>query len=282
MQMNRAYRYLVTGVYLGLISAIIGYWAVALAPQRFTTSNLLLYLGHGLGLVAVIVVLGELLMMARVPLIERGYSLDELTRIHRINGYVVLAAMTLHICLTTIGYQLTRGQSFIGQLVYFSRNFEDVFQALLGFTIFIAVTLSSVKLAKQKVSYEIWYFLHILAYLAIVLTFGHQIHTGPDFIAHPWLVIAWYGLYGLYGLTAALIAWFRFAVPLLSLWRYELRVHNIIMQTHDSYTVQISGSKLQRFNYLPGQFAVWYFLSPKAWWQGHPFFNELHTKQQHA
>lgn len=269
MNKTRLYKLLVSTLYFSNVIGISLFWFLAIARhQHLTTTNMILSIGHLSGLLAVIFVLVELLMMARVPLIEKAYSLDELTRIHRINGYLAFGLMSLHVIATTIAYQLINRSSFIGEYFHLITTFEDVLKGSLGFILFIIVTFTSIRAARKRVSYEVWYFIHLGAYLAVVLAFGHQINVGPDFIGRPAFVVYWYMLYAA---TALLIAWYRFVIPALSMWRYQLKVIEIKPETHDSYTLKLAGPGLSKFTYEPGQFAIWYVLSKGIWWQGHPF-----------
>ena len=260
---------LITGLYFGNIIGISLYWWLTFGTHTNpTTSNILIAISHWAGLVTVIVVLTELLMMARVRFIENAYSLDELTRIHRWNGYAVVVLLLIHALFVTVGYQLVSSNSFIGQLVAFSLSYEDVLNAIIGAILFLIVAGSSVKIARAAVSYEVWYFIHLLAYFAIVLTFGHQVHSGPDFIAHPGFAAYWYVLYGL---VAAIIAYARFLRPIINSLRLDLRIANIAHETHDTYTMTLDTQRPDLFDYQAGQFAIWYVLTKKLWWQGHPF-----------
>lgn len=265
----RLHKFIVSGIYIGNIAGLSLFWFFAIAiHQRLTAANIITNIGRLSGLLAVIFILAELLMMARVPLIEKAYSLDELTRIHRINGYLTFSFLVLHAIAITVGYQLISRLSFVSQFLNLTFNYEDVLKSVLGFALFMMVTFSSIKLARSKVSYEVWYFVHLLAYLAVLLAFGHQLKIGADFIGRPLFVLYWYALYVI---TAVLIGWYRFAIPLLSVWRYGLKVVEVKPETHNTYTVRLAGKGLANFKYQPGQFAVWYFLAPKFWWQGHPF-----------
>ena len=61
--------------------------------------------------------------------------------------------------------------------------------------LFLAVAFTSVRVARKKLKRETWYFVHLYAYLAVALTFAHQLALGSDFdndrAARAW----WIGLY---------------------------------------------------------------------------------------
>ncbi len=47
----------------------------------------------------------------------------------------------------------------------------------------------------RRLRYETWYFIHLYTYLAIALSFSHQLATGNEFITHPANRLLWVGLY---------------------------------------------------------------------------------------
>ena len=61
--------------------------------------------------------------------------------------------------------------------------------------LFIAVAVTSVRLARKRISYESWYGIHLYAYLAVALGFAHQLVVGTDFIDDALARAYWIGLY---------------------------------------------------------------------------------------
>ena len=53
--------------------------------------------------------------------------------------------------------------------------------AWVGFLLFLAVGVTSVQIARRKLKRQTWYFVHLYAYLAVALTFAHQLAVGTDF-----------------------------------------------------------------------------------------------------
>ena len=57
------------------------------------------------------------------------------------------------------------------------------------------VGITSARIARRRLRYETWYFLHLYTYIAIALSFSHQLATGNEFITHPANRALWAALY---------------------------------------------------------------------------------------
>ena len=64
-------------------------------------------LGRLTGLLAADLLLVQVLLMARIPLVERSYGQDELARRHRLVGLWSVNLLVVHIVLITVGYAVT-------------------------------------------------------------------------------------------------------------------------------------------------------------------------------
>ena len=53
--------------------------------------------------------------------------------------------------------------------------------AFVGALIIGAVTITSLRSIRRQMSYETWYFIHLLAYAGFVISFGHEIVWGELF-----------------------------------------------------------------------------------------------------
>ena len=61
-------------------------------------------LGRLTGLVASDLLLVQVLLMARVPVLERAFGQDRLARRHRVVGFTSFSLMLAHVVLITWGY----------------------------------------------------------------------------------------------------------------------------------------------------------------------------------
>ena len=66
--------------------------------------------GRLTGLLASVLLLVQVLLMARVPVLERAYGQDRLARLHRLVGFSSFTLMLAHIGLITWGYAAGRAR----------------------------------------------------------------------------------------------------------------------------------------------------------------------------
>jgi predicted ferric reductase len=109
---------------------------------------------------------------------------------------------------------------------------------------------------------------HLYAYLAIALSFAHQLAVGSDFDNDTAARVWWVGLYVV---VAAAILWWRVLVPVVANRRHRMRVQKVAREAPDIVSIHIKGNRLDRLDAEPGQFFIWRFLTREGWWQPHPF-----------
>jgi DMSO/TMAO reductase YedYZ heme-binding membrane subunit len=100
------------------------------------------------------------------------------------------------------------------------RSYPDVLAATAALGMLVVVGVTSAKIARRRLRYEAWYFVHLYTYLAIALSFSHQLATGNEFTTHPANRALWVCLYVV---TFGLLVVYRVAVPVRDAFRYELR-----------------------------------------------------------
>ncbi len=140
--------------------------------------------------------------------------------------------------------------------------------AWVGFALFIAVAVTSVRAARRKLDRQTWYFVHLYAYLAIALTFAHQLAVGTDFDGDRAARVWWVGLYTL---VFGVLLWWRVLVPVHHNRRHRLRVEGVQREAPGVASIYVSGRHLDALDAQPGQFFLWRFITPDGWWQAHPF-----------
>jgi len=134
--------------------------------------------------------------------------------------------------------------------------------------LFAAVAISSIRMARRKLSYETWYGIHLYAYPAIALGFLHQLFVGTDFIHDPVAVAYWIGLYVA---TVALVLGYRILQPFRLNIRHRLRVASVVREGPGVFSIYVTGRELDQLAVRSGQYFVWRFLTRDGWWRGHPF-----------
>lgn len=230
-------------------------------------------LGRLTGLLAVMGVLTQFLLMGRAPWIEQVFGLDKLAVMHQKNGKRTILLILAHPLLLTFGYSLTSNKSFIEQFIIFLTKYPDVLLAFIALILFTSIVYLSLYIVWRRLKYESWYLTHLFTYVAVLLAWGHQLTNGEDFLANKTFTYYWYFLY-LFVFGNHLL--FRFAKPLYLFSKHQFAVHKVVRETHNAISLYITGTKMQQFNVLPGQFMIFRFLTSKRWWQAHPFSLSQH------
>jgi predicted ferric reductase len=203
-------------------------------------------LGRLTGLLGAYLALVELLVLSRGPRSSPW---------HRWAGHAVLWLLVAHTALITAGYAVADGSGLLEQIRRMIEELPGVITATAGLVLLIGVVIASA--LRRRLRYETWYFIHLYAYLAIVLAFSHQLATGTEFAGDPAARAYWYGLYGV--TLAALIR--RFARP------RRLRVERVVDAGPGVVSVEMSGAVRAQ----PGQYFRWRFLTRGRWFEAHPF-----------
>jgi predicted ferric reductase len=235
-----------------------------------STGELLTSLGRITGLLGAYLALIQVLLLARLPWLERLVGLDRLSIWHRWNGHATLDLIVAHTVLIVWGYalmdRLPLGKeisTMLGGGVY-----PGMITATVGTGLLIAVVVSSVVIVKRRLRYETWYGVHLAAYAGIALGWFHQIPTGNELVLDQVAADYWRGLYAA---ALALLVVYRVLVPLANALRYRLRVADVVAEGPGVVSLRITGQGLHRLEARAGQFFVWRFLSRGRWWTAHPF-----------
>jgi ferredoxin-NADP reductase len=224
--------------------------------------------GRVAGLLAAYLVLVQLLLMARLPPFERAVGLDRLTAWHRGLGTNVVLLIGTHVLLVIWGYGLTAHHQPISELVTVITTYPDMWKATIGVTLFGIVGISSGRAIRARVSYEIWYWLHVLAYVGIALAFFHQTSTGADFVGHPLNRALWTAFYLA---VAGAVLFYRVGIPLVLLSRHRMVVDRVVPEAPGVVSVWIRGHALDGLGAAAGQFLLWRFLNPRHIATAHPY-----------
>ena len=102
---------------------VVALWVSGGGVQELVqTSTGLTSFGRLTGLVASDLLLIQVLLMARIPLVERTFGQDELARRHRWVGFSSFNLMLVHIVTITLGYAATSSAGLWGTIVDFVVN----------------------------------------------------------------------------------------------------------------------------------------------------------------
>jgi predicted ferric reductase len=248
---------------------IVGMWVRHGGVSELTSfSGQLTAAGQITALLGTYAVLIQLVLMSRSPWLDQLFGMDHLAVWHRWLGFATVWLLIGHVVFTTFGYSLGDGSTVVGEFWTMLTNYPYVLMATVGMGLFLAVAVTSVRRVRSRVSYETWYGIHLYAYLAVALTFAHQLAVGTDFISDPLARAYWIALYAL---VAALVLVFRFGQPIVLSVRHQLRVANVVQEAPGVVSVYVTGRELDRLAVQAGQYFLWRFLARDGWWRAHPF-----------
>jgi predicted ferric reductase len=233
-----------------------------------STGDLMTSLGRVTGLVGTYLALVVLLLLARIPWLERLVGFDRLTVWHRRNGKACLLLLLAHTVLITIGYAMTDGISLGSETSRLLDSYPGIVTGTVGMALLLVVVISSLVIVRRRLPYEAWYALHLTTYAGIALAYGHQLPTGNEFTANPGQRQYWIALYVV---TLVLLGVYRIARPVLRASRHRMSVESVTVEGPGVVSLRIGGRRLDRLGARAGQFFLWRFLTAGRWWQSHPF-----------
>ncbi len=226
------------------------------------------FVGNLTALVGTYLALVMVLLVSRVGIVERAIGQDQLVRWHKRLSPWPLSLIALHAMLTTIGYAQAAKAGVWAELGSFVRTYPDMLAALVGFGLMMAVGIASIRAVRAKVRHETWWALHLYLYMALALSFAHQIVLGPSFVGHPITVAVWSVAWAA---TAGLVLVYRVGMPVFRTLRHQLRVVEIRTEGPGVASIICEGKDLDRLGVAGGQFFAWRFLVRGMWWQAHPY-----------
>ena len=212
--------------------------------------------GRITGLVAAVLLLAQVALMARVPVLERAFGQDELARVHRVVGFTSFNLMLAHIVLITWGYaagSVTAAPARLWDLVV---NYPGMLLATAATGCLVMVVVTSIRAARRALRYESWHLLHLYAYLGVGLALPHQLWTGTDFTSSAGRQVFWWTAWA--ASAASVLVW-RVGLPLWRNLRHDLRVAAVVPEGDGTVSVHVTGRHLHRLPVEAGQFFTWRF-----------------------
>ena len=232
------------------------------------TGDVLISIGRITGLLGAYLALIQVLMLARLPSLDRLIGFDRMTIWHRRNGKACITLIVVHVITITAGYTLVDQVGVGKEISTLLGTYPGMVTATVGTGLLLAVVGTSLMIVRRRLRYEAWYAVHLLAYAGVALGYLHQVPTGNELTADPSAQRYWHLLYIV---PLGLLVVFRVLLPLLRAWWHGLRVDEVIRETPHVVSVYISGRHLDRIGARAGQFFIWRFLAAGLWWESHPF-----------
>jgi ferredoxin-NADP reductase len=233
------------------------------APGGLATAG-----GRIAGLLAAYAMVVVVVLVARFAPLERAIGQDRLVRWHRRLGPWPLYLLVAHASLITVGYAHAAKDGVLHQFGQLLWTYPGILAATVGGALLIAAGVTSYRLARRRMAYETWWAVHLYTYLALLVSFSHQVGTGASFVGHPLARAYWTALW--LG-TLALVLVSRVGLPVWRSLRHRLTVAAVTHESSDTFSVLLRGRRLDRLPIAGGQFLHWRFLRPGLWWQAHPY-----------
>ena len=218
----------------------------------------------GLHVAAVMMV--QLVLVARLPWLDRRLGMDRLTAWHRWVGIALAWTIACHATFVLLGFSRLDNASVPETFL----SLAGVTASLLGMcaaAIVVVVVVVSTRWARRRLPYEVFRYVHLLLYVALGLALIHQALEGTTFDAT--LATAYW--WTMWTLVIGSLLWFRAVVPTRRNVRHRFRVAAVVPEADDVVSVHVTGRDLQLLPGRAGQFCIWRFPGHFGWWQANPF-----------
>jgi predicted ferric reductase len=262
---------LATGIAMWLGLLLITYWWVADGGVTDLTTGWetgLTSVGRLTGLWSAALLLVQVIMMSRLPPLENAFGRDQLTRSHRVIGFLSFDLMLVHVATILAGYAGARWSLVPGTTWDLITTGGGILLSVAGLVALCMVAATSIKKARGRLRYESWHLIHLYAYLGVGLALPHQLWTGQQFLSSPGRTVFWWTLWAV--AVAAIVVW-RVLVPLVRSLRHGLRVTSVHREASDVVSVYLTGRRLDRLPVRAGQFLTVRFLDGPGWSRANPF-----------
>jgi predicted ferric reductase len=256
---------LAAGLGLGITTALTV--TAESASQLSAPGGLATFVGSLTGMTGTYLALIMVLLVSRIPAIERVAGQDGLVRLHRALAPWPICLLAAHALFLTVGYaQAARTGLWheAGTLV----NYPDVLIATVALGIMCFIGVISLRTVRRRLPRDTWWLIHLWMYLALALAVPHELVLGPSFVGHPLTRLLWSVIWAA---TAGFVLGYRVGLPILRTVRHQLRVVEVRSEGPGVVSVILAGQQLDRLPVSGGQFLYWRFLTPGRWWRAHPF-----------
>jgi predicted ferric reductase len=229
--------------------------------------NTLTAIGRFFGLHLAFIMALQLLLISRLPFLDRSIGMDRLTTWHRWTGFTLFWLVLLHPTFVLLGYSELDKISFFGEIPNLAKQTPVLLGMIAAGCLIVAAGLS-VRAARRRLSYETWHAIHLLMYVVVVLGILHQMVEGTAFKTNALTELYWWALWA-FAIGALLVG--RVVMPLVRNSRHQLRVATVVPESDNTVSVYVTGKHLDRLPARAGQFMLWRFPGHNGWWQVNPF-----------
>lgn len=257
---------MVAGAGLGATTALA--ITAETASQLAAPGGQATFAGNLTGLVGTYLALVMVLLVSRIPFVERVLGQDGLLRWHRRLAPWPITLLIAHAVFLTVGYAQAASSGFWHQAGILITQYPDMLLATAALGLMCLAAAISVRAVRSRLRRETWWLVHLYMYLALAISFAHVIVLGPSFVGHPLTQAVWSAAWLA---TAGLVLCYRVGLPIARSLRHRLRVVEVRREGPDVTSVIVGGRRLDRLAVSGGQFFCWRFLTRDMWWQAHPY-----------
>ena len=218
------------------------------------------------GLAASFAGLAGLALAGRPIAVEHKYGLDRVFIWHRILGETMAVLVGIHVVTSVFEWGV--GATGFGPAILDLTGRQSYMAlAFVGSLLIGAVTISSLRSIRRQMSYETWYFVHLLAYVGFAISFSHEIVWGELFANDGFARWMWIALHVVVGVMLIRGRWGRFAKAAM----HPLHIAETRRLNQNTTELRLAGGGLSKMTGDAGQFVIVRPLARGLWWQAHPF-----------
>jgi predicted ferric reductase len=238
-----------------------------LARPNTPAHNTLTTIGRVLGLHLGFALALQLLLISRLPFLDRRLGFDKLAGWHRWTGFTIFWLVVLHPTFVLLGYSQPGRIPILSEIPALARQMP-VLLGMIAAGLVGVIAVTSVRVARRRLPYEVWHAIHLLVYVVVGLGVVHQVYEGSAFKTNNFTQAYWWGLWA-FAIGALLTG--RLILPLIRNARHRLRVAAVIAESPDVVSVHVTGRDLHKLHARAGQFFLWRFPGHNPWWQVNPW-----------
>jgi predicted ferric reductase len=255
---------LIYGLLYSLVATSVYLWW--LGSYDFFTGTLpqrSIALGRLFGIFAQLMLLFQVVLVARIKILEDAFGFDRMNAVHRFTGFLVLVFLFSHPFFLVYGYAALNSASFGAQFMSFITDWHDVAGAVFALCLYVLIGFTSWHIIRYKLKYEHWYWVHFLTYIALIMAFDHQTKFatfgGDGFAPFFWKAL-------MFGVVGAFLL-YRWVHPIWLSRKHRFTVEKVVQEDGGATSVYISGRRMDEFLFEAGQYTSWRFHFGPLWRQ---------------
>ncbi|MFC9961101.1 ferric reductase-like transmembrane domain-containing protein [Streptomyces nigra] len=219
------------------------------------------------GLHAALLMFCQLLLVARLPWLDRRIGMDRLTVWHRWVGFTLLWTVLTHATLVVLGFATLDDTSMAKTFVALS-GVPASLLGMLAAAVILLIAIVSTRPLRRRLPYEVWHGLHLTLYVALGLAFVHQLQETTTFTSSAFATTYWWTMW-LFAFGALLTG--RLVLPLSRNAYHRFTVSAVVPESDNVVSVYVTGRHLDKLPARAGQFCIWRFPGHHNWWLANPF-----------